>query len=178
MTRALDGVLLVLLALALVQAVQLVQRGGEARVYVPLQDAQDPPGVLQAPGAAERVLAARSAAVGDFITVEDLARGALALRDGPVTGSPPLSDAERAALTTLLERAAAHRADLLAVEGEIAAAEAKLQAQAIAIAETLTAEQRAWIVAQRDRVSVGEVEQAYWDELLRIAPTGDAERSP
>ncbi|MDP2310248.1 MAG: hypothetical protein Q8P18_29805 [Pseudomonadota bacterium] len=168
--RFLDGLLVVLLVVALVQAVLLGAGGGAVRAYVPLLGEADPPGHLQAPGGAARALAAKAAAVGEFITVEDLARGVLALSEGSVAGAAPLTDAERAAIAPIVRKAAEDRQALLVVEGEIAELEARLQERARGIAATLTPEQRAWIVAQRDAVSVGEVEQAYWDELLALAP--------
>ncbi|MES2644328.1 MAG: hypothetical protein V4850_32885 [Myxococcota bacterium] len=170
MTRAqlLDGVLVALLGVALAQAVLLAAGGGTVRAYVPLLGADDPPGQLQADGGAARALAAKAAVVGEFVTIEDLARGVLALENGSLPGAAPLTAAERAALAPLVRQAAEDRLALLAVEGEIAAVEASLQDRARRIAETLTPEQRAWIVAQRDVVSVGELEQAYWDELLAL----------
>ena len=167
--RLIDGLLVVLLVAALAQAALLL-RGGVDRRYVPLLSEGDPPGTLQGPGAASRVLRARGAAVGEFVTIEDLARGALALRDGQLPGAAPLSASEAARLQPLLEKAAQDRKDLLAVEGEIAGVQAEIQEKAAAIAATLTPEQRAWIIANRDDVSVGQVEQAYWDELLGTPP--------
>ncbi len=166
--KAADLAVVVLLGVALVQAVLVVGRGGgePVRAWFPLLGPADPPGALQGEGGAARALQARAAAVGEFVTVEDLARGVVALRDGTLTGVAPLSDAERAALMPLLERANTDRLELLRVEAEIAGVQSDLQDRARAIAATLTAEQRAWIVANRDQVSVGELEQAYWDELL------------
>lgn len=164
--KALDGALVVLAVVALVQTGMLLGARGEVRAYVPLLAAGDPPGALSGDGAAARVLADR-AGVGEYITVEDLGRGVLALRDGSLEGASPLTPAEEARLGPALAQAAADRAELLKIEGQIAAAEAELVTKARAIAATLTPEQRAWIVANRDIVSVGQVEQAYWDELVR-----------
>ncbi|MFZ5477116.1 MAG: hypothetical protein ACOZNI_10105 [Myxococcota bacterium] len=146
MSRAADGALALLLALALAQAVALALRPGPAaRAGVPLGSV---------------------AALGETITVEDLARGTLALEEGHLPGAAPLFAGERDRARALFARAAAQRDELLRIEGEIAAAEARLGDDARAIAATLTPEQRAWVVAQRDRVSVGQVERAYWDALL------------
>lgn len=167
--RLLDALLVGLLVVALAQAGLLAAGGGTLRAYVPLLAAQDPPGQLQADGGAARALAAKAAVVGEFVTIEDLARGVLALENGTLAGAAPLTAAERDALAPLVRRAAEDRLALLAVEGEIAQVEADLQERARRIAATLTPEQRAWIAAQRDVVSVGEVEQAYWDELLTLS---------
>jgi hypothetical protein len=165
--RAGDLLLVVLLGVAVVQAALLVRRdGGTVRAYVPLLARGEAPGGLQAPGGAARALAAHAAAVGDFVTVEDLARGVLALRDGTLPGAPALTDAERTALDPLLRRASEDRLELLRVEGDIAKVDAAMQDRARAIAATLTPAQRAWVVANRDVVSVGQIEQSYWDELL------------
>ncbi len=178
MSRVADVALVGLLAVALVQAVLLGRDRGEARAYVPLLGAQDPPGALQGEGAAARALAAKAAAVGEFVTIEDLARGVLALREGTLPGAAPLTEAEAARVDVIVRQAAADRLELLRVEGEIAAVEAEMQAKARAAAATLTPEQRAWIVAQRDAVSVGQVEQAYWDELLAASPAAPDDDAP
>lgn len=163
--RASDLALLVLVVVALFQTGLLLHTQGAVAAYVPLLSAGDPPGSLQGDGAAARVLAER-AGVGEYVTVEDLARGALALRGGDLDGAAPLTAEEEARLGPALAQASADRTELLKIEGEIADAEGRLVEQARAIAATLTPEQRAWIVANRDMVSVGQVEQAYWDELV------------
>lgn len=167
MRRKADIVLVLLLTLAFAQAVVLATRTNPAvRAYLPLMGPQDPPGALQGPGAAEAALRAGIATVGPAVTVEDLARGALALERGELTGAAPLTEAERERVLAIVQRADRHRDELLAAEARLASAEAALADRARAIAATLTPEQRAWIVAQRDAVSVGQVERAYWDELL------------
>ena len=102
--------------------------------------------------------------MGDFLTIEDLARGVLALDGGEHGG---LSAAERDALGPVVAEAVAHRQALLDNEAALAAAEAELDAAAREILAALGPEQQAWILAQRDQVSVGEVEGAYWVELAR-----------
>lgn len=169
MKRALDGLVVVLLVAALVQA-GLLLRGGIDRRYVPLLAAGDPPGSLQGPGATARVMRTKGAAIGEILTIEDLARGALALQEGPLGGAPALSASERERLRPLIEKGAADRQALLDAERKIADVQAQIQEKAAAIAATLTPEQRAWIIANRDTVSVGQVEQAYWDELLGAQP--------
>jgi hypothetical protein len=167
-SRAADVTLSVLLGLALVQAALIAHRDGEPRAGTfALVGPGDSQGTLQAPQGAARAIEARVGAVGDFLTIEDLARGVLALEQGSLPGVEPLSASEKARLKPILEQAARDRDDLLSTEGQIAAKEAELGAKAREIALTLTPEQRAWVIAQRDAVSVGKVEQSYWDELLK-----------
>lgn len=157
-----DRVLVGLLALALVQAVALAARAWQGPPALPLPVAV-PPGQD-----ADLALRAQVATVGDWVTVEDLARGALALERGELPGVAPLTDGERAELRALVEQAERDRAELLRVEGELMAAQDALDAQARALAASLTPEQRAWVVEQRDVVSVGQVEAAYWAELATL----------
>lgn len=167
MRREADRLLLFLLALAFAEAVVLVARTRpDVRAWLPLQAAEDPPGALQGPDAATQALRARVAAVGPAVTIEDLARGTLALERGELPGVAPLSDRERAEVLALVQAADKHRDELLAVEADLAAAEAELTAKARVIAAGLTPTQRAWVMTRRDQVSVGQVEKAYWDELL------------
>lgn len=123
--------------------------------------------VLAVPSADGRVAAV--ATVDEVVTIEDLVRGCLAMRRGDLAGVP-LSAADTARLDALLHTADEHRAALLAADQDVAAKEAKLDAKVAELAATLTPEQKAWIQAHRDAVSVGSVEAAYWDELLRAAP--------
>jgi len=172
--RTLDLATALLLGLALVQAVALALRppSGDVRAWIPLLGRDDPAGDLGAPGGAERAVRARTAALGDYLTVEDLARGVIALQDGSLPGAPPLSAAEREQVSALLRRADEHRAELLRVEAEIAEAEAHLAALAARMAAGLTPEQRAWVERRRDAVSVGQVERAYWDQARRAVGDG------
>lgn len=117
---------------------------------------------------ADRTLQAQVATVGDWLTIEDLARGALALEKGEVLTSPRLSAGEREELRRLVGQADQHRAALLQAESELRATQDALDARARALAASLTPEQRAWVVQERDRVSVGEVEAAYWAELASM----------
>lgn len=156
-----------LLLLALVLAGLLLRRDLETPVAtLPLLDAAAPPGALQGPGEAEAALRAKVMVLGDYYTVEDLARGVLALEQGGLDGVAPLSDGEREAVAALLREADQHRTELLALEEQIRGAEAELGEIGIQLAASLTPEQRARVIAQRDQVSVGEVERAYWDAVL------------
>jgi hypothetical protein len=156
-----DRVLLVLLAIALVLAGALAWRTvATPRVLLPVTV---PVGMD-----ADRALSGAVATVGDWVTIEDLARGALALESGEVLDGPRLSEAERADLRAIVQRAEEHRAALLRVEGELRAAQDQLDARARALAASLTPEQRAWVVQQRDSVSVGQLEAAYWAELASM----------
>jgi hypothetical protein len=121
---------------------------------------------LMGPGAEARAVAAEAAAVGELITIEDLIRACWALSAGPagLPGAPPLSAAEREALRPLVERADQQRRAWLAVEAELAAAEGRLGAAAAAAAGGLDPAQRATILGERDQISVGGVEAAYYDE--------------
>ncbi|MCB9762478.1 MAG: hypothetical protein H6739_21955 [Alphaproteobacteria bacterium] len=156
-----------LAALALLQASALALRApASPRAPLPLMGADAPPGALQGPGEAERTLRAQAVAIGDFLTIEDLARGVLLLERGELADAPPLSGAERDEVARLLAQADAHRTELLQIEGEIAAVDAELAEVAARLAASLTPAQRQWVVARRDQVSVGEVERAYWDAVL------------
>ncbi len=162
-----DLLLVLLLGVALVEGALLALRGGGGRILVPVQHAGDPPGLLMGPGQGERVFHARMAAVGDWLTIEDLVRGALLLQEGRLEGAEPLSDGERRRLSEALAAARTHRDELLAVEGEIRQAEAELAERTLAAVRALTPEQRAWILARRDDVSVGLIERSYWESLAR-----------
>jgi hypothetical protein len=121
---------------------------------------------LMGPGAETRAVAAEAAAVGELLTIEDLIRACWALSARPegLPGAPPLSAEERAALLPLVERADQQRRALLAVEAELAAAEGRLGAAAAAAAGGLDPAQRALIMNERDQISVGGVEEAYYGE--------------
>lgn len=163
-----DRLSLALALLALVLAGLLLRREADtAVVSLPLLDPGAPPGSLQGPGEAEAVLRAKAALVGDLYTVEDLARGLLLLERGELPGVAPLTDSERAEVAALLRQADADRTELLALEQQIRAAEAELGEIGLQLAATLTPEQRARVLAERDRVSVGGVERAYWDAVLQ-----------
>lgn len=157
-----DRLLLGLLALALVQAVALAVRAWRTPAAAPLA-------VAVAPGQdADAALRAQVATLGDWVTVEDLARGALALERGDLPGVPALDEDERAELRALVAQAERDRNELVRVEGELRAAQDELDQRALALAASLTPEQRAWVYAQRDAVSVGQVERAYWAELAAV----------
>lgn len=172
MTR--DGVLDTALAVALGVAVILAGRlalRDDARVaYLPVMGPADSTPAMQGPSGAERALDAKLAVVGDYLTVEDLARGVLALQEGRLPGVPPLTGDEAARVKALVATADAHRVELLEVEGALADAERDQDETARKIAATFTPEQAAWVAAQRDKVSVGGIEAAYWKELADSLP--------
>lgn len=155
-----DRVLAVLLLVALGQAGVLAWRQvSTPRVMLPaaVRPGED----------AALALHGQVAAVGDWLTIEDLVRGALALEQGRLEG-PPLTEAERAELHALVLQADQHRSELLQVETELRATQDALDTRARALAASLTPEQRDWVLAQRDRVSVGSVEAAYWADLAAV----------
>jgi hypothetical protein len=160
-----------LLALAIVG---LVLPEGEAEPVAPRVGMPLPP-AGGAPRTPAESIRAQAAALGEVVTVEDLARGVLALEQGALPGVAPLDDAERSEVARLLGEANARREELLAIEGRLAGEESRLAAAARAMAETLTPEQRAWLLAERDRASVGAVERVYWDAVLEAL---DAPRAP
>ncbi|MBN1337187.1 MAG: hypothetical protein JXB39_14605 [Deltaproteobacteria bacterium] len=162
-----DLVLLLLLGVAVAEGALLAARPRGGRVLLAAQQPSDPPGLLMGPGRAEQVLATHLATVGEWITVEDLVRGALLLQEGRLPGVAPLSETERTRLAEALERARVHRDELLAVEAEIRTVEAALAERAREAVRALTPEQRAWILARRDEVSVGAIERPYWEALAR-----------
>lgn len=162
--KALDAVLVALLAVGAAEAGALAWRTTTTPVAtLPLLLPGDDPGALFAPGGAETVLAARAATIGDYVTVEDLARAALLASRGEL--GEPLTAGERERLAALVARTDADREALLAVEAELRAEEEALDAEARTIVGTLTAEQRRWILDHRDAISVGRVEAEYWAEL-------------
>ena len=174
MTAWLDRLtLLVLVASAgLLMGDALAPQRLVARAWVPLLLPSDPPGTLHAPEADVQAIRARAASVGEVLTIEDLVRVALALETGRAHAVglgdlPPLSADERARLRALLDQADQHRRDLLAAEADLARAEGALGDAATRLAATLTAEQRRWILANRDQVSVGAIEDAYWAEARK-----------
>jgi len=171
MTAWLDRVtLLVLVATAgLLAGDALSPRRLVARAWVPLLMPADPPGALHAPEADTQAIHARAASVGEVLTIEDLVRVALALETGRADAVglgdvPPLTADERARLRALLDQADQHRRDLLAAEADLAQAEGALGDAAARLAATLTPAQRRWILDNRDEVSVGAIEEAYWAE--------------
>ncbi len=159
-----DRLVVVLLALAVVLAGALL--GRRASTPMVLLPATVRPGED-----ADLVVYGQVARVGDWLTIEDLVRGALALETGKLAG-PPLTDAERAELHALVIQADQHRRELLELEVELRATQEALDARARAVAASLTPEQRAWVLAERDRVSVGSVEAAYWADLAQILAAG------
>jgi hypothetical protein len=175
-----DGLTLLLVGVAALG----LWRGGSApapeaspaRDALPLLAPGDPPGALYAPGAAPAQLRAKLSAVGEVITVEDLARGVLALQEGQLPGVEPLPEALREELSRRLTVTNQRREELLALETQLATEEARLAAEARSLAEGLTPEQRAWVAQQRDVASVGAVERAYWEALLQTlsAPASGA----
>jgi hypothetical protein len=109
---------------------------------------------------------AQAAALGDVLTIEDLARGVLALEEGALPGVAPLEGNVRDEVGRRLAAANERREALLAIEADLAVEDARLAAAARAMAETLTPEQREWVMEKRDQVSVAGVERAYWDAVL------------
>ncbi len=141
---------------------------------IPLLLPSDPPGSLHVPGADERALRARAASVGEVITIEDLVRLAVLLEEGRGAEAgvelPPLTKEERAALRARIRTAEEHRRALLAAEGDLAAADRALRDAATQLAAGLSPDQRAWVQANRNAVSVGEVEEAYWQRARGEGP--------
>lgn len=172
MTRLADALLVLLLLVGLAEAAVLATR---ERALPRVAFSMTGPNPMP-PGAAsgDQVVRARVAALGDYLTIEDLARGVLAIERGELPGVAPFTEAERARLRELVRIADGHRRELLAAEDELRASEAELDELAREIAASLTPDQRAWVRVQRDRVSVGALEAAYWkalDEAL-AAPAG------
>ena len=172
MKRAVDAALLLLLLAAIAQVGWQLTAGREHRavVAVPMLGATDAPGSLHAPGGPARAARAALATQGTVVTAEDLARGVLALERGELQGVAPLDASARAEVAEALRRVNAAREALLALETKLAAEDAALAADARSLAATLTAEQRAWVLAQRDIASVADVERAYWDAVLAALP--------
>ncbi len=149
MRRPLDLALVAALVVAVSLTVLGAVRDPVGALGLPLLAAGDPPGALHAPGAPARALQGRLATVGDVLTIEDLARGVLALEQGQLPGVAPLAPGDRA--------------------------------EAVALAATLTPEQRAWVASQRDIASVAGVERVYWDALLAVLdapPSGPTTAAP
>jgi hypothetical protein len=168
MRRLGDVVFLVLLGLAVLQAGLLAFRPPPGQSYLHLLGRGENPSLLSADGKAEHAVAAKVAVVGDYLTIEDLVRGTLLLEEGRLPGVKPLSPRERGRVVKLLATATEHRDELLRTEAEIASSEEELRQEALRIVAELSPEQRAWILAQRDAVSVGRIERSYWAELARM----------
>lgn len=142
---------------------------GHGRVAIPLLLPADEPGSLHLPGGDQRLLAARAAALGEVLTIEDLVRAVVAL-DQERAGLPPVDATERAALAALVARAEADRDALLAVEAELAAARDRLDSAGRGMAGELSPEQQRWIQEHRDETSVRGVEAPYWERARQGAP--------
>ena len=167
MNRWADIAILTLLALALARGVYMARETPTAApAGIPLVQTDMSAGTLDKPGAVRHIATNQMAVVGEVWTIEDLARAAQMLQDGGLPGVMPLSERTAAELKDGLTKAQASREKLTTIQGEIRATEAQLVHTARQLASTLTPEQRAWIIAQRDRISVSEVEQRYWDTLL------------
>lgn len=163
--RVLGALNFLLLGVALLLALLLVcQKTPPSVRLIPLLGPGESPAELQRPGGASQVLRSRVAGIGEYLTIEDLIRGALALEQGKLS-APSLTEIERRHLKALLEQASAHRDELLAIEEEINRLDRELDATARGMADTLTPAQREWIRAQRNVVSVGNRERLYWQEL-------------
>ena len=167
MRRILDWTAVVLLLTALGQAVALgrAEMGADA-LLVPLLGQNDPPHALSGPGAADRALSVRVATVGERLTIEDLARGIWLMDQGQLADAAPLTEKEREKVQALLQAAEAERTELLAIQEQLLLTEAEMTVLGREMAVSLTPVQRAWLLENRDRISVAGVEQRYWDELL------------
>ena len=167
MARWLDwGALACLVAALAVLLLRGADRGGV--LLVPLLLPNEPVEGLMAPGADLARLQSRGELMGEVITIEDLIRLSWALVRDPAAlppGTAPLSEAERAALRPLVERADAERQALLEVERRLAIAEGRLGAAAADMAAELSPAQRAEVQAERDAISVGGTEAAYYRDL-------------
>jgi hypothetical protein len=169
----LNGALLVVAVALAAWSLCLGRASPPGRLLLPLLGAGDSPMALQRPGGGHDTARLKAAALGDYVTVEDLVRGALALQKGSASGVPALEPSERARVQEILQRAAEHRDALFQAEEALLAAERDLNESARALADALGPAQREWIRAQRNAVSVGERERAYWrelDELLGARP--------
>ena len=173
MSRAVDLALAALLLVGLGEAAWLALRPApQAPVVFEVVDEVPEVNALRDPSAWSRAVRTRVAQVGDPLTIEDLARVSLAALDGQTPGVAPLSEAERAALRPVVERAQRHRDELLAVEQQLHEEESRWNEAALRILATLTPEQRRWLEEHRDEVSVGKIEADYWEELLRRVDAG------
>lgn len=171
LARWLDGAALLALSAA-VGVLAWPGSPGAARVALPLLASEDPAGSLHAPGGDERLIATRAAALGEVLTIEDLVRTTQAAIEGR-PGLPPLSEAERAELARLLDRAVADRDALLAVEAELAAARDRLDGAGRSMAGELDPTQQGYILQERDRISVQGVEVPYWQQTREgLQPEG------
>ncbi len=165
MKRALDLLLVALLLLALGLAARLWRPAAPATAVVLLDGAG---GQLERPGGTTAALATGIGEVGGLVSVEDLARLALALERGELgaeEGVAPLSAAERQALAPAVASAMQHRDALLQHEARLREAEAELDAAALGLLAGLAPAQQRWLLEHRDEVSVVGIEQAYWDQL-------------
>ena len=88
------------------------------------------------------------------------------MQSGALPNVPPLSEKASDEVINGLSQANLSRTELTRIQGDIRKTEKQLTTIARELLTSLTPEQRTWIVNNRDRISVSEVEQRYWDALL------------
>jgi hypothetical protein len=158
--------ILTVLCLLLCLAILVRDHNPASRLVIPMLLPTDSPGALMGPGADQRVLRARLAAAGEVFTIEDVVRAAVAIERGDDPNFPPLSPETRTALREHLRVADGHRRALLEVETRLQAAEGRLGAAGREMGAALDPAQRRTLQGERDAVSVGGVEEKYWNEAV------------
>ncbi len=167
MRKAIDLTLLLLLCLALAEAVLLTQAGDERELVPMLRQGQ---GQLSNDLSMDptRIFASRMAVAGDYVTIEDLVRGALAIQRGELDGARPLSARRREQLGEALQKALRDRDTLMELDQRQRTLQQELAAETRKLAAALDPQQLQWMVDQRNAISVGQVEQSYWQQALDV----------
>lgn len=167
MKRLIDMTILILLGLVLVRGMIMARESPDGPpLGIALLQEGDAPGTLSQAGAAQQIVTNQIAVYGEIWTIEDLARAAHLLESGGIASVAPLSKESKKEVMQGLMMANESRQKLTKIQAEIRTTEDALTQTARKMVATLTAEQREWILTNRDRISVSEVEQRYWDALL------------
>lgn len=165
MKRWADMAILVLLGLVLVRGMIMAREAPEGPpLGVALLQEGDAPGTPADPS--QQVVTNQMAVYGEVWTIEDLARAAQLIQSGGLPTVSPLSEKAKREVMQGLAQANESREKLTEIQAEIRTTEDTLTQTARQMVATLTIEQREWILTHRDRISVSEVEQRYWDALL------------
>jgi hypothetical protein len=130
---------------------------------------------LAVPGGTRAAAEARLWRLGTILTVEDVARGLLLMLE-QAPPSESLSPEQRRRIAPLVRRAYELRQELLLTSRQAMVLESQAQILGRDVFVDLAPRQAAAITAGRDRISIGVVEERYWQALLDSieAPPGGA----
>lgn len=103
--------------------------------------------------------------IGSTISLEDIIRGILLLEK---KNNFPLSRRQKNKISAILEDAYKEREDLLQYSNEIREIEKEISVLGDKIYSFLTPEQKEYLIARRDRISLKEFEEPVWKELINL----------